>query len=59
VTTSNPALAKFRKAIFLHASAKMGLKPKNSWMHLNLRLKLEATEISPFRNPVDSIDTAS
>jgi hypothetical protein len=59
VTTSNPASAKFRKAIFLYASAKMGLKPKSFWMHLNPQLKLEATETSPFRNGVHIIDTAS
>jgi hypothetical protein len=59
VTTSNPASAKFRKAIFLPASAKMGLKPKNFWMHLNLQLKLEATETSPFRIRGQSFDTSS
>jgi hypothetical protein len=59
VTTSNLASAKFRKTIFLHASAKMRLKPKDFWMHLNLQLKLEATETSPFRNRGHSIDTVS
>jgi hypothetical protein len=58
VTTSNPASAKFRKAIFLHALAKMGLKPKNFWMHLNLQLKLEATETSlcPMKSALDVLD---